>query len=144
MHEKKNIRRIKEKIIKTSTLKNKLDRIFSKYIRLRDRIGKTDCIKCISCGKLVHWQESDCGHYINRAKMNLRYNEKNCHAQCRKCNRFEEGNMSGYSLGLIRKYGANIIEILESSKNQHHKYTRFDYEALIEHYTREVERLKEE
>ena len=133
----------KKKVVKITTLKNKLDRIFSKYIRLRDRLKNTDCIKCISCGKIIHWKESDCGHYVNRSTMGLRYNEKNCNAQCRKCNRFEEGNMSGYTLGLIDKYGKGIIELLHSAKRLNTKITRFEYETLINHYNKEVKTLEE-
>ena len=131
----------KKKITKTTTLKNKLDRIFSNYIRLRDRVCNTEMVICISCGKALLWKESDCGHYINRARLGLRYNEKNCNAQCRRCNRFEEGNMSGYTLGLINKYGKNIIKELHIAKNLYCKYTRTDYEILIKHYKQEVTAL---
>uniref|UniRef100_A0A6M3JKV0 Putative lambda recombination protein n=1 Tax=viral metagenome TaxID=1070528 RepID=A0A6M3JKV0_9ZZZZ len=122
--------------------KAKLDRIFSQYIRLRDRLPNSEVVKCISCGKIIHWKESDCGHYVTRNVLGLRYNEQNCNAQCRKCNRFDEANKTGYTLGLIQKYGKNIIEILHAAKNKHIKITQFEYEALIQHYTNEVKKLE--
>jgi hypothetical protein len=81
--------------------KDKLDRIFSQYIRLRDA-DQNGYIRCISCGKIVLWKEADNGHFINRKHMSLRFSETNCNAQCRSCNRFDEGNMTGYNLGMIK------------------------------------------
>lgn len=119
-----------------------LDRIFSEYIRLRDRIPGTQKCKCISCGKVQDWKEMDCGHFINRKHKSTRWAEKNCHAQCRACNRFDEGCMSGYSLGLIRKYGKDIIELLHYQKQQTVKYSQFEIDALCKHYRKLANELK--
>lgn len=67
-----------------SNLKATLDRWFSLYIRLRDS-DANGFGRCISCGKLVHYKEADCGHFINRQHMNTRYDERNCNLQCRSC-----------------------------------------------------------
>ncbi len=115
------------------TLKAKLDRIFSIYIRQRDA-DDNGYIRCISCGKVVYWKDADCGHYVNRANMATRYHEKNCNAQCRRCNRFEEGNMLGYTKGLIRKYGEGILDELDWLRHQTSKMTKFEYETLIKYY----------
>ena len=47
--------------------KNKLDRIFSIFIRKRDT--KEGYGFCISCGKPITFETCDCGHYINRVHM---------------------------------------------------------------------------
>ena len=125
-----------------STLKNKLDRIFSLYIRLRDA-NLQGYTRCISCGKIVPWKEADCGHFINRSHMATRYNEKNCNAQCRSCNRFDEGNNIGYIRGLIKKYGQGVIDELEILKHQESHWTEFEYKSLIEHYKQKVKELHE-
>lgn len=129
---------------KKTNLKEKLDRVFSQYIRLRDMIGNTRTFQCISCGKIKPINQADCGHYINRQHMSTRYNEMNCNAQCRSCNRFDEGNMQGYRSHLVWKYGENKVLLLESMKYETRKYTEFEYKALIEHYKKEVKRLLEE
>lgn len=121
----------------------KLDRIFSEYIRLRDS-NNEGYVQCISCGNVHYWKDVDCGHYINRKHMNTRFNEKNCNGQCRSCNRFDEGNASGYTLGLIQKYGKDIIDILNIAKNQTQKHTKAELEILIDHYKKEVKKLKNE
>ena len=125
-----------------NTLKNKLDRIFSLYIRLRDA-NPQGYTRCISCGKIVPWKEADCGHFINRSHMATRYNEKNCNAQCRSCNRFDEGNNIGYIRGLIKKYGQGVIDELEILKHQESHWTEFEYKSLIEHYKQKVKELHE-
>jgi len=113
--------------------KNKLDRIFSEFIRRRDA-DENGLIRCISCGKVVFWKDSDCGHYINRKHNSTRYDEQNCNAQCRSCNRFDEGNMSGYRRGLISKYGEKEVELLEIKKFNTCKLGNFELNTLINLY----------
>lgn len=126
-----------------SSLKTRLDTVFSMFIRLRDAMPN-GMFRCISCGRLLPFDQSDCGHYINRQHMATRFNEKNCNAQCRKCNRFDEGNIQGYRRGLIAKYGEPTILMLEAMKNQINKISDFEYRAMIDYYRKEVKRLKKE
>ena len=126
-----------------TNLKDKLDRVFSQYIRLRDMLPG-NVFQCISCGRIKPISQADCGHYINRQHMSTRFSEVNCNAQCRSCNRFDEGNMSGYRAGLVRKHGETKVLLLESQKYETRKYTEFEYKALIEHYKKEVKRLLQE
>lgn len=125
------------------TLKAKLDRVFSIYVRLRDA-DKNGYCKCISCGKVEHWKDVDNGHFVNRSHMSTRYNERNCNAQCRKCNRFDEGNNIGYIRGLIGKYGVRVIPELDVLKHTQSFMKTFDYEFLISHYNEEIKRIKKE
>ena len=126
---------------KTQKLKVKLDRVFSQYIRLRDMIPGTTLFKCISCGMVKPISQADCGHYINRKHSATRFSELNCNAQCRSCNRFDEGNMSGYRHGLVHKIGENSVLLLESQKNDIRKYSDFEYEDLIKHYQGEIKKI---
>jgi 5-methylcytosine-specific restriction endonuclease McrA len=125
----------------TGSLKAKLDRIFSEYIRLRDADTNGYC-RCISCGSIHHWKEMDAGHFVNRSHMSTRYDERNVNAQCRKCNRFDEGNPIGYARGLIKKYGKGIIDELEVKKHSVSRTTESEYRLLVNHYKVEVMELK--
>lgn len=126
-----------------SSLKTRLDTVFAMFIRLRDATPN-GMFRCISCGRLLPFDQSDCGHYINRQHMATRFNEKNCNAQCRKCNRFDEGNIQGYRRGLIAKYGEPTVLMLEAMKNQINKISDFEYRTMIDYYRKEVKRLKKE
>ena len=125
---------------KKTNLKDKLDRVFSQYIRLRDMLPG-NVFQCISCGRIKPMSQADCGHYINRQHMSTRFSEINCNAQCRNCNRFDEGNMSGYRAGLVRKHGETKVLLLESQKHEVRKFSDSEYEALISHYKTEIKKL---
>ncbi len=127
----------------TSSLKRKLDRIFSEFIRLRDADDNGYC-RCISCGKIVYWKDCDAGHYVNRKHMSLRYDEKNVNAQCRACNRFDEGNMIGYNHGLVEKYGDSVIPYLDVKRHNSCKLGAFEYETMIKVYQQKVIQLNKE
>lgn len=119
----------------------KLDRVFSEFVRLRDA-DKNGYVRCISCGKVNHWKEVDCGHYVNRKHLSTRWHEKNCNAQCRACNRFDEGNMLGYHRGLVKKYGEKVIEELDVMRHQTSKLSDFEGQLLIKDYQNKVVDLK--
>ena len=123
--------------------KSRLDRVFSEYIRLRDAMPN-GTFRCISCGQVKDLSQADCGHYVNRRHMATRFDEMNCNAQRRSCNRFDEGNMQGYRRGLVAKYGEQRVLLLEAKKHESRKYSMFEYEALIQHYKEEVKRLRKE
>ena len=59
------------------------------------------------------------------------------------CNSFNEGNNIGYTAGLIKKYGPQVIDLLLLQSKQFKKLNRFEYEALIAHYKKEVKKLME-
>lgn len=117
----------------------KLDTLFSIFIRKRDTVKGFG--NCISCGKIITFENSDCGHYINRKHMSTRYDEKNCNAQCRACNRFDEGNIQGYRKGLIAKYGENEVDKLEIKKFNTCHFGVFEYKLLIEEYKNKIKKL---
>lgn len=118
----------------------KLDTIFSKYIRRRD--CGYGYAPCISCGKPITYDTSDCGHYENRQHMATRYDEKNCNAQCIECNRFRGGNSEGYRLGLIEKYGESEVEKIEMRRYNLSKLSVPEIEMLYKHYKGKLTNLE--
>ncbi len=129
------------KALSVSGLVNKLDRIFSKYIRMRtaDSCGT---VECITCGKLAHYSEMDAGHYVKRQHMSLRFHPINCQVQCRKCNRFMGGVMDEYASWIIKKHGTCILEDLMRKKHETKKYTGYELEEMITDYTSKVKALE--
>ena len=117
----------------------KLDRVFSKYIRLRDRVDGDFC-KCCTCGRVKHWKEMDAGHFINRRYYGVRFDERNVHAQCRYCNRFNEGEQAKYAEFLKKKYGPDIADILNASKKIY-KLNIHDVNLMLICYKAEVKEM---
>lgn len=111
--------------------KAKLDKLFSEFIRLRDN-GKG----CYTCGVKRTWKQLQCGHFIPRQYLALRYDEVNCHSQCYACNMLYNGQPSVFALNLIRDYGEGIIAELEKKRQALTK--DFPYEKKIEEYREKV------
>lgn len=92
----------------------KAQQAFNAYIRARDR-GKP----CISCGAPLRdggrgGGDYDAGHYCSVASAgHLRFDEANCHGQCKHCNRYLSGNVVAYRAGLIERIGLAEVERLE-------------------------------
>jgi len=121
----------------------KADEAFSLFIRTRDaQQYEGRAFRCISCGKVLPIEKADCGHYVNRQHMSLRYSELNCNAQCISCNRFDEGNTSGYRKGLIEKIGQQRVELLEALKHTPNKLSASDLEFIAKHYRAETKKFK--
>ena len=115
---------------KIKTLIKELDRVFSLFIRKRDHNI------CITCGKKMTLNQSQCGHYVSRKWLSLRWDEKNCNCQCVSCNVFKHGNMDEYALALKKKYGSRILEELNKKKNEIVKFTADKLTELIKHYSK--------
>ena len=126
--------------MKIADLKAKLDRIFSKYIRLRDS-DENGYVRCYCCGKVLHWKESQNMHFIPRQHLSLRFSEVNCHAGCIKCNYYNNGNIEEYSIHLKKDFGEDIVEKLTIAKHQSKKISKAEYEFMINHYELEIEKL---
>ena len=100
------------------------------FIRARD----ANC-PCISCGATSSPQW-DAGHFrpsgVNSA---LRFDERNIHKQCVRCNQYLSGNLIHYRAGLVVKIGEQAVIELENN----HETKRWTREEL-----QEVERIYKE
>lgn len=130
---------MKGKSVRSKAIR-KLDTIFSQYIRRRD--CGYGIAPCISCGKPVTYDTSDCGHYENRKHMATRYDEVNCNSQCRACNRFSEGNIQGYRRGLIKKYGEKKVEEVEMRRFNVSKLSVPELNILYRYYKQKLTNLE--
>lgn len=88
---------------------------FNALVRFRDR--NEVCISCPTHLPTLSDQPGggyDCGHYRSRGSApHLRFDLRNAHGQCKKCNRYRAGNAADYRLGLISRIGLPVVEALE-------------------------------
>ena len=116
--------------------------VFNRYIRLRDSF-----CSCICCGNLPFSTSEvgglwDAGHFRSRGSSgHLRFNEDNCHAQLKKCNRWNAGNIVGYRMGLIERIGIERVEALERN-NDIHKWTVTELKEIIAKYKLKIKELE--
>ena len=93
--------------------------IFSKYIRMRDCLrttGLPDVGRCYTCGALKPIQELDAGHFVKSIHKDVKFDERNVRAQCRKCNSFEGGQEAIFCVKLIDEIGRDQVDYLLSRK----------------------------
>lgn len=121
-------------------LVKKLDKVFSQYIRLRD-VMPSGFFKCISCGKIKPFADADCGHYHSRTHMATRFEEDNCHCECKGCNRFSADHLIGYRENLITKIGFSRVERLNVLAHSQKHWLDCELEEKIAYYKAEVKRL---
>ena len=125
-------------------LKAKLQKVFNRYIRLRDSSG--GFFTCISCGFTKSTDMMNAGHfYACKGYDSLRFNEENVHGECASCNCFDESHLIGYGINLERKIGLVELSKLHSKAKDYkmngYKWTRFELEEMIEYYTEKIKEL---
>lgn len=90
---------------------------FNRYIRLRDR--SAGCFVCGSpfpVGQLGG--DFDAGHVRSRgAAGHLRFNEDNCHGECKSCNSSTGAKPHEIKAGAIRRIGQDRFDALENDNN---------------------------
>jgi hypothetical protein len=133
---KKHTKKKRKKLPTFSSLEAKLDRVFSVYIRTRDA-DEGGTVSCCTCGKLMHWKDSQCGHWIKRQHRATRWDERNCAAQCPSDNLYKSGAMDEMAGYIVRRYGVEAMEDLLRLKRTTVKHTRADLLEMIERFSRE-------
>jgi len=112
-----------------STLKNKLDKLWSEYVRRKDAID--GIATCVTCGTQKHWKEMQCGHFVSRTHLATRWLVNNTAVQCARCNILLRGNMVEYAVWMEANWGWQAIRDLRELKHRSVKYSRTDYEEMI-------------
>lgn len=139
-NKKKSVPLSKNSHRKRPNLISKLDRVFSAYIRLRDAMPN-GYVRCISCGRIKPFSDVDCGHFHSRVHMSTRFDEMNCWAECRYCNRISSDHLISYQRNLIRKIGQDMFDILNAKAHTTKKWNDFELRSMIDYYTKKAKEL---
>ena len=141
VEERAKVRTRKEAIKTIPDLIKEAQREFNGYIRARDAAQP-----CICCGRPLGdgpvGGAYDAGHYRSTGSAgHLRFNEDNCHAQRKDCNRYGAGRAVDYRIGLIARIGLESVEALESN-NTPHKWNREELIHIRNTYRAKLKELK--
>jgi hypothetical protein len=117
----------------------KLDRVFSRFIRLKD--ADHEMARCVTCGLVAHWREMQNGHYISRRKMSTRWDEMNCHVQCPHCNETLGGNLDKYAEYLLNTYGPAATFSLQQKSQHREKISNSELQSMINYYQEKLASL---
>lgn len=105
-------------------MKKKLIILFSKYIKLRDT-NESGRGNCCYCGRGITFYSCEAAHFITCGHEILRFNEINVNISCITCNRTDITEI--YRAFMIKKYGIDRTEAIESIKNDYSGKSESDY-----------------
>jgi hypothetical protein len=118
-------------------------RAFNAYIRLRDRE-----MPCISCGAEAGTYKLTAGHFITAGSCTaLRFDERNVFGQCWwNCNRNKSGNITGYRLGIRKRFGEEegqkLLDFLEGPQPTINITAEW-YKEIEEKYRKKIKQIQE-
>lgn len=121
---------------KPSTLKKYADAAMSNYIRERD--NWTCCI----CWMDREYVDIDNGHYIPRQILALRFDETNCHAQCKNCNWKHNIDREPYRQFILGKYWQEKIDWFSEQSKVITKAWKIFYIEKTAYFKQKLEELK--
>ena len=121
----------------------KLWKVFSEFIRLRDS-DERGFGKCFTCDFRGEWKRFDAGHGLGRQHKAVKYDERNVHSQCKRCNGFEGGQQAIYKEEVNKKYGPETWDKLVIKSRQVCKRGQYEIDQMTEYYKKEVNLLKAE
>ena len=78
-------------------LRNDLDWVVSRYIRMLYADAKNGLVQCYTCPTIKHFSLMQNGHFIPRSNMATRWLIKNIRPQCHNCNEYNHGNLEVFS-----------------------------------------------
>ena len=119
-------------------LKKEADRLFSLLVRQSN--AKDGIVRCCTCGKVMNWRQSHCGHFMSRRHLSTRFSEKNTAPQCNYCNTFDQGKQFEFGLYLDNKYGKGTAQEMLIRSKMSIKISEVEYRERIKYYK---EKLKE-
>lgn len=123
-----------------SVLKKRLDSAFSRYIRLKyaDADG---FVECYTCGIRKEWKKMQCGHFVSRQYLSLRWDENNCRPQDVGCNIWGNGKFLDFEERLKKELGAEVVEKLKQRRHDIVKRDYSWYNEQIQCYEKKVSQL---
>ncbi len=119
------------------TIVNKLDKVFSEYIRRR--YAKNGIAECVTCGKKDHWKNLQAGHFMSRKHYATRWDEENVEVQCMACNVYRYGEQYLFAKHLGQE---KADELLAKSRTMV-KLKDWELEEMIEIYKKKLLELEQ-
>lgn len=141
VEERAKVRTRKEAAKRLPDLIAEAQAAFNAFIRARDE-GQP----CICCGKPFEPMKPggsiDAGHFRSRgAAGHLRFNEDNCFAQRKNCNRPGGTTYAAFRAGVVARIGEARVTALEAD-NTPHKWTHDELRGIRDTYRAKLKELK--
>jgi len=102
-------------------LRNDLDFVVSRYIRMLYADSKNGFVQCFTCPTIKHFSLMQNGHFIPRSNMATRWFVKNLRPQCPNCNEGKHGNLEIFAERLEQEENG-IVEYLKELSRETQKF----------------------
>lgn len=119
---------------------DKADKVFSQYIRLRDR-------KCVRCGSLVKLNlkglpiSHQASHYFGRGIENTRFDPENVDCLCTGCHQiWGSENKETYRDFKIKQLGENKFNMLKVRSNTYKKKDRKASYIIVREFLKQIQK----
>jgi hypothetical protein len=132
----KIIKASKKKLPTLTSLKKKLWKLTSLYVRLRDA-DDLGMVKCSTCEMVKHFKQMQAGHFVSKAHgTSVYFALSNIHPQCYRCNMNLGSNGPWYYIYMLERYGQDVISELMNRVKTKVVFSREDYEDRIKSVSR--------
>jgi hypothetical protein len=123
-----------------ANLRDDLDAVFSRYIRLKYSDEK-GFVRCYTSGVKLRWQDAQCGHFVPRGNLATRWMEQNCRPQSKNDNEYLGGNLKEFRWKLEQEE-KGLPEWLEQQGREAVRPTRDELKQLTINYRHKVKILE--
>jgi len=111
-----------------ATLKKKLWRLFSEYVRIKDS-DRNGYINCCTCNEKMYYKDPkgrmQAGHYEPKKYCPpLYYDETNVNPQCSYCNSVGEGRQYWHAKYIRLKYGESELKRLHKKTHEYREWKK--------------------
>ena len=124
-----------------STLKKKLWKVFSEYVRRKDA-DEGGTVACVTCGKLMFWKEAHAGHAIPGRNNAVLFDEDIVKPQCPVDNIWKGGQYHIFATVLIKEHGLEWWEKKLDDSRKPVKYTHAEIEEMLKTYVGKLSDLR--
>lgn len=116
------------------------DDVFSKWLR-QSQADKEGYVTCFTCDTRLRHQDVQCGHFISRGALFLRWDTRNTRIQDIDCNVYKSGNIPEFTKRLEEER-PGITTILYEESHLVYKPSREEIRAIINEYSLKLKQLK--
>lgn len=124
-----------------SFLIKEADAVYSQWLR-KSQADANGMVCCFTCNAVLRWQDAQCGHYIKRGNLFLRFDQRNTKIQDKSCNEYKAGNYLEYTKRLESE-SPGLVDILTEEAALVYKPTRDEIRSIINEYTKRLKQLKQ-
>ena len=128
-----------------TTLKKRLWKIFSIYIRMRDCLETTGTVDhglCCTCKRDYPIGKLQAGHFIPGREDSILFDPIYVHAQCYRCNIKRQGEWLKYFRFMEKKHGREfVLELMDRSEKKC-KITPEWIETTAAYYLEKIEEME--